>query len=135
MRVYDWDPIRAVHYGQRLQLPHKQAGHVTAPDQCCRYVRKFLPRRRPHVTQSGRDILCSRSLHRGAAKNLRLRSIVCAARHWFPRVMLFSKVWGSVVSERVLPYIAAIGIGIAAATALSFLSLVLASGIRFGLMH
>src|SRR5262249_54904971 len=37
----------------RLQLPHKQAGHVTAPDQCCRYVRKFLPRRRPHVTHSG----------------------------------------------------------------------------------
>jgi hypothetical protein len=26
---------------------------VTAPDQCCRYVRKFLPGRRPHVTQSG----------------------------------------------------------------------------------
>jgi hypothetical protein len=25
---------------------------VTAPDQCCRNVRKFLPRRRPHVTQS-----------------------------------------------------------------------------------
>jgi len=21
MRVYDWDPIRAEHYGQRLQLP------------------------------------------------------------------------------------------------------------------
>ena len=55
MRVYDWDPIRAEHYGQRLQLPHKQAGHVTAPDQCCRYVRKFLPRRRPHVTQSGHE--------------------------------------------------------------------------------
>ena len=34
--------------------PHQQAGHVTAPDQCCIYVRKFLPRRRPHVTQSGR---------------------------------------------------------------------------------
>jgi hypothetical protein len=41
----------------------------------------------------------------------------------------------SVVSERVFPYIAAIGIGIAAASALSFFSLVLASGIRFGLMH
>ena len=23
---------------------------MTAPDQCCSYVRKFLPRRRPHVT-------------------------------------------------------------------------------------
>ena len=24
---------------------------MTAPDQCCRNVRKFLPGRRPHVTQ------------------------------------------------------------------------------------
>jgi len=32
--------------------PHKQAGHMTAPDQCCSSVRKFLPRRRPHMTQS-----------------------------------------------------------------------------------
>jgi hypothetical protein len=39
-------------------------------------------------------ILCSRSPHRGAAKNLRLRSMVCAARHLLPRVMLLSKVWG-----------------------------------------
>jgi transposase len=31
--------------------PHQQAGHVTAPDQCCKNVRKFLPGRRPHVTQ------------------------------------------------------------------------------------
>jgi hypothetical protein len=23
--------------------PHKQAGHMTAPDQCCSNVRKFLP--------------------------------------------------------------------------------------------
>jgi hypothetical protein len=30
--------------------PHQQAGHVTAPDQCCRNVRKFLSGRRPHVT-------------------------------------------------------------------------------------
>jgi len=41
----------------------------------------------------------------------------------------------SVVSQRVLPYITAIGIGIAAASALSFLSLMVASGIRFGLMN
>src|SRR6516162_3471543 len=32
--------------------PHKQAGHMTAPDQCCGSVRKYLPRRRPHMTQS-----------------------------------------------------------------------------------
>jgi hypothetical protein len=70
------------------------------------------------------------------SKNLRLRSIVCAARHSLSRVMLSAVRYGEgVVSERVLPYIAAIGIGIVAASALSFLSLVLASGIRFGLMY
>jgi hypothetical protein len=35
----------------------------------------------------------------------------------------------------VLPYITAIGIGIAAASALSLLSLAVASGIRLSLMH
>src|SRR5271156_110902 len=30
---------------------------MTAPDQCCRNVRKFLPRRRPHVTHSGHESL------------------------------------------------------------------------------
>jgi len=35
--------------------PHQQAGHVTAPDQYCNTVRKSLPRRRPHVTQSGHE--------------------------------------------------------------------------------
>src|SRR5262249_51559294 len=45
MRVYDWDPIRAEHYGQRPHRSHKQAGHMIAPDQCCRCVRKYLPRR------------------------------------------------------------------------------------------
>ena len=33
--------------------PRQQAGHVTAPDQCCSNVKKFLPGRRPHVTRSG----------------------------------------------------------------------------------
>src|SRR6516165_10092105 len=44
------DPHRALW--PAAHPPHQQAGHVTAPDQCCRDVRKFLPRRRPHVTQS-----------------------------------------------------------------------------------
>src|SRR6516225_5199907 len=35
MRAFDWDPIRAEHYGQRLHRRTKQAGHMTAPDQCC----------------------------------------------------------------------------------------------------
>jgi hypothetical protein len=48
-------PVRAEHYGERPHRPHKQAGHMTAPDQCCRNVRKLLPGRRPHMTQSGRQ--------------------------------------------------------------------------------
>jgi pimeloyl-ACP methyl ester carboxylesterase len=43
-------------------VPHQQAGHVTAPDQCCSYIRKFLPRRRPHVTHSGLGRLMSDSV-------------------------------------------------------------------------
>src|SRR5436309_9196384 len=39
------DPRRAL--GPAAHPPHQQAGHVTAPDQCCSDVRKFLPRRRP----------------------------------------------------------------------------------------
>src|SRR5215813_10438606 len=53
MRAIDRDLIREGHYGQRSWEPRKQAGHMTAPDQCCSSVRKFLPRRRPHMTQSG----------------------------------------------------------------------------------
>jgi len=42
--------------------PHQHAGHVTAPDQCCRNVKKLLQRRRPHVTKSRRravNVSCS----------------------------------------------------------------------------
>jgi hypothetical protein len=42
---------------------------------------------------------------------------------------------GCVVSQRVLPYMTAIGIGIAAASALSYISLMVASGIRISLAH
>jgi hypothetical protein len=41
----------------------------------------------------------------------------------------------AVVYQRVLPYITAIGIGIAAASVLSFFSHVSASGIRFDQNH
>jgi hypothetical protein len=35
-------------------VPHQQAGHMTAPDQCCINVKKLLSiRRRPHMTLSG----------------------------------------------------------------------------------
>jgi hypothetical protein len=34
-------------------VPHQQAGHMTAPDQCCINVKKLLSiRRRPHMTQA-----------------------------------------------------------------------------------
>jgi hypothetical protein len=34
-------------------VPHQQAGHMTAPDQCCINVKRLLSiRRRPHMTQS-----------------------------------------------------------------------------------
>ena len=46
------DPRRALW--PAASPPHKQAGHMTAPDQCCKNVRKFLPRRRrPHMTRTG----------------------------------------------------------------------------------
>src|ERR1700690_1828473 len=61
VRANDWDPIRAEHYGQRPDRPHKQAGHMTAPDQCCSNVRKFLPRRRPHMTHK-RHWLCTAAI-------------------------------------------------------------------------
>jgi hypothetical protein len=32
-------------------VPHQQAGHMTAPDQCCINVKKLLSiKRRPHMT-------------------------------------------------------------------------------------
>ena len=37
------DPCKALW--PAASPPHKQAGHMTAPDQCCSSVRKFLPRR------------------------------------------------------------------------------------------
>jgi hypothetical protein len=43
---------------------------------------------------TGGQIAALRFLQRGRLKNLRLRSIVCAARHGLPRVMLLSKAWG-----------------------------------------
>jgi hypothetical protein len=33
VRANDWDPIRAEHHA--AAPPHKQAGHMTAPDQFC----------------------------------------------------------------------------------------------------
>src|SRR6516165_10567976 len=44
------DPRRAL--GPAAIRAHQQAGHMTAPDQCCINVKKLLSiRRRPHMTQ------------------------------------------------------------------------------------
>jgi hypothetical protein len=50
VRVNDWNPIRAKR--PAAILPHKRAGHMTAADQCCSHGKKFLRRRRPHMTQA-----------------------------------------------------------------------------------
>ena len=49
------DPRRALGPAAIRAGVQEQAGHVTAPDQCCRNVKKFLPGRRPHVTLSDVD--------------------------------------------------------------------------------
>ena len=59
------DPRRALW--PAASRPHKQAGHMTAPDQCCSYVRKFVPRRRPHMTQSGSRAAQFAVMHKAAA--------------------------------------------------------------------
>ena len=85
-----------------------------------------------------------RSSHRGsfpdfcngvAKKLAAVQHILCAASRASSCYASPVGYGESVVSQRVLPYITAIGIGIAAASALSFLSLAVASGIRFALMH
>jgi hypothetical protein len=53
MREFDRDLIREGHYGQRPSAPHQQAGHMSAPNQCCIHVKKLLSiRRRAHMTLS-----------------------------------------------------------------------------------
>jgi hypothetical protein len=49
------DPRRAS--GPAAHPPHQQAGYMTAPDQCCRIVRKFLPRRGRCRSRPGADLL------------------------------------------------------------------------------
>ena len=37
-RSLDWDPIRELHQGPRSYAPHREAGHMTAPDHLARHV-------------------------------------------------------------------------------------------------
>ncbi len=49
-RCREWDPIRAVHQGQRSSVPHEQAAHMTAPDRLAEPLNKTLAQRgRPHM--------------------------------------------------------------------------------------
>jgi hypothetical protein len=64
-------------------VPHRQAGHMTAPDQCCIDVKRLLSiRRRPHMTLSGqtaaqRLLLHEHSPWRGACSLFRRRDHEC----------------------------------------------------------
>src|SRR5262249_46737769 len=49
---------------------------MTAPDQCCSSVRKFLPRRRPHMTQSGHRSAVSLAVTNACQVVLRLHLLV-----------------------------------------------------------
>jgi hypothetical protein len=47
-------------------MPHQQAGHMTAPDQCCINVKKLLSmRRRPHMTDT-----VEKGILRGSLSNI-----------------------------------------------------------------
>ena len=61
------NPRRAL--GPAAIPPHQQAGHVTAPDQCCSNVRKFLPWRRH--TAAPRSGVKSPSAHSSGGPALR----------------------------------------------------------------
>src|SRR5262245_53334190 len=56
---------------------------MTAPDQCCSSVRKFLPRRRPHMTQRGHSAVEAETFDQfiGTTKGKLLEAIAETERH------------------------------------------------------
>src|SRR5215510_10172013 len=80
------DPRRAL--GPAAAAPHQQAGHMTAPDQCCINVKKLLSiRRRPHMTDTVEKGFWGRSL-----SNIDSRSNATAQSRFknpFVRIRLF----------------------------------------------
>src|SRR5262249_22258207 len=77
MRAFDWDPIRAEHYGQRLHRRTKQAGHMTAPDQCCSNSESSCQGGAVHTCQGGavphREDVAARGLASNGEGALRKR--------------------------------------------------------------
>ena len=50
-RSLDWDPVRELHQGPRSYAPHREAGHMTAPDHLARHaLNPFAGVGRPHMT-------------------------------------------------------------------------------------
>jgi len=49
-RILDWDQIRELHQGPRSYAPHREAGHMTAPDHLARnQFNLFAGGGRPHM--------------------------------------------------------------------------------------
>jgi hypothetical protein len=48
-RGLEWDPFRGLHHGQRLTVPHQQAGYMTASDRPPLSCRMLLQRGRPYM--------------------------------------------------------------------------------------
>jgi hypothetical protein len=54
-RSLDRDPISELHQGPRSYAPHREAGHMTAPDHIAKIFQKTLARGgRPHMNHSRR---------------------------------------------------------------------------------
>jgi hypothetical protein len=81
-------------------VPHQQAGHMTAPDQCCINVKKLLSiRRRPHMTRGqvrGENVAPS-----GAAQVRSAIFLGCREIRLETRVDLIG-VWDSLVQSKDL---------------------------------
>ena len=52
-RSLDRDPIRELHQGPRSCAPHREAGHMTAPDHLARHaLNPFTGGGRPHMNSA-----------------------------------------------------------------------------------
>ena len=52
-RSLDWDPICELHQGPRSYAPHREAGHMTAPDHVAKNVfNPFAGGGRPHISSA-----------------------------------------------------------------------------------
>jgi hypothetical protein len=69
-RSLDRDPISELHQGPRSYAPHREAGHMTAPDHIAKIFQKTLARGgRPHMINGSRTKRLPRLL-RNAARHV-----------------------------------------------------------------